>query len=101
MPPPRRRMYTSLFRWRLSVRPTRSPPCLFATPGTSPDPARSALDCHDDDRHGRRVLDPRVQRRLHEGRSGLPPVLRLPEPVHLLHAGARDGRERVHMGNVG
>ena len=52
-------------------------------------PARPALDDHDDDHHGRGLPHPRVQRGLHEGRRGLSPVLRLPEPLRVLHARAR------------
>ena len=51
-------------------------------------PARSALDDDDARRHRRRHADPPVQRRLHAGRPGLPALLRVPEPVRLLHAAA-------------
>ena len=40
------------------------------------------------DRHRRRLADPRLLDRLHEGRHGLRALLRVPEPVPLLHAAA-------------
>ena len=61
--------------------------------GRSRLPARSALDPDDADHHGRRLPDPRVQRRLHAGRPRLPALLRVPQPVRVLHAGAGAGRE--------
>ena len=56
-------------------------------------PARSALDGDDAGHHRRRLADPRLQRRLHAGRPGLPALLRVPEPVRLLHARAGARRE--------
>ena len=44
-------------------------------------------------RHRRRRADPRLQRRLHARGPGLPALLRVPEPVRLLHARAGARRE--------
>ena len=49
-------------------------------------PARPALDGDDARRHRRRHADPHLQRRLHARRPRLSAVLRVPEPVRLLHA---------------
>ena len=66
------------------------------------DPARSALHGDDVGGNGRRLRDPRVQRRLHEERPRLPALLRLPEPVRLLHAGPGDGvRLPAHVRGLG
>ena len=42
----------------------------------------------DADRHRRRLADPRLLRRLHEGRRELRALLRVPQPVPVLHAPA-------------
>ena len=49
-------------------------------------PARPALDGDDARHHRRRHADPPLQRRLHAGRPGLSALLRVPQPVRLLHA---------------
>src|SRR5262252_7177318 len=44
-------------------------------------------------RHGRRLADSHLQRRLHARRRRVRALLRLPQPVRLLHADARFGSE--------
>ena len=56
-------------------------------------PARSAVDGDDARHHRRRRADPHLQRRLHAGRPGVPALLRVPQPVRLLHARAGARRE--------
>ena len=46
-----------------------------------------------DDRHRRRLSDSRLRGRLHGARRRLLPLLRVPESVHVLHAGAGAGRQ--------
>ena len=56
-------------------------------------PARPAVDGDDPRDHRRRRADPHLQRRLHARRSGLSAVLRVPQSVRLLHAGAGARRQ--------
>ena len=54
---------------------------------------RPAVRADDADHHRHRRADPPVLDRLHGGGQELPALLHLPEPVHLLHAAARDGQQ--------
>ena len=56
-------------------------------------PARSALDDHGARDHRRRHADSHLQHRLHARRPRLSAVLRVPESVRRLHAGARARRQ--------
>ena len=65
-------------------------------------PGRPAVDHHGPVRHRRRRPHPPVLDRLHARRRALPDVLRLPEPVRLLHAHARAGRQLpAHLPRLG
>ena len=54
---------------------------------------RPALVRDDAGRERDRLADPRLLDRLHGARRGPRALLRLPEPVHVLHAAAGDGRQ--------
>ena len=57
-------------------------------------PARSSVRPDDSDRDRRRISDSRLLHRLHARRFRVLSILRLPEPVHVLHAHARS-REQL------
>ena len=55
--------------------------------------SRPAFAGHAAGGHRRRLPHPHLFRRLHVGRRRLLPLLRLPEPVHVLHADAGAGQQ--------
>ncbi len=55
--------------------------------------ARPAVAGHAADRHRRRLRHPHLLRRLHGARGRLLPLLRLPQPLHVLHADADPGQQ--------
>ena len=81
-PPEARLVVQHLFDW-ISVGRSRS---------RRRPSSRRALGDDDPGRHRRRAPDPRVRDRLHGGRPALRTVLRVPEPVRVLHAPAGPGR---------
>ena len=68
------------------------------SPGRARAPGGPAVGGDDAGRHGRRLADPRLQRRLHARGPRVRALLRVPQSVRLLHAGA--GARRQLPGDV-
>ena len=64
-------------------------------------PPRRALGAHARLRDLRRISHPRVLGRVHGARGGLRPLLRLPEPLHVLDARPGPGRELPRCSSSG